>query len=131
VKIYRAMTPDADGLPHVGRSARQLGVRTFDRLPHNDVRAATPDDIVNPREGMSAAPNNPANLTKNRRPPQVNGGTGKDPVWEIDTEDLGPELEYVQDKPTHGVVGAKEPMTLAELEQALAATRARWIRVIG
>ena len=35
-------------------------------------------------DGMSAAPNDPANLGKNRRPPQVNGGTGKDPVWEIE-----------------------------------------------
>ena len=57
--------------------------------------------------------------------------TGKDPVWEIDTDDLGPSLQYVQDQPTHGVVGPKRPMTLAELEQALAATRAQWVRVIG
>jgi hypothetical protein len=63
--------------------------------------------------------------------PQVNGGTGKDPVWEIDTDDLGPNLRYVQDKPTQGAVGPKQPMTLAESEQALAATRARWVRVIG
>ena len=131
MKIYRAMTPDTDGLPRVGRSARQLGVRPLDRLPHNDVSAANPGDTVNPGEGMSAAPNDPANLGKNRRPPQLKGGMGKDPVWEIDTADLGLNLEYVQDKPTHGVVAARVPMTLAELEQALAATRARWLRVIG
>jgi hypothetical protein len=65
------------------------------------------------------------------RHPQANGGTGKDPVWEIDTDDLGPSLLYVQDKPAHGVVGPRQPMTLAELEQALAATPARWVRVIG
>ena len=86
MKIHRAMTPDTDGLPQVGRSARQLGVRPLDRLPHDDVSAATADDRVEPGEGMSAAPNDAANLGKNRRPPQVNGGTGKDPVWEIDTE---------------------------------------------
>ena len=131
MKIYRAMTPDADGLPQVGRSARQLGVRPLDRLPHNDVSATSLEDLVNPGEGMSAAPNDPANLGKNRRPPQVNGGTGKDPVWVIDTAELGPKLEYLQDKPTHGVVGPNVPMTLQDLEQALAATRARWLRVIG
>jgi hypothetical protein len=125
------MIPAMDGLPQVGHSARQLGVRPLDRLPHNDVSAATPDDRVNPGEGMSAAPADPAHLPKNRRPSHVNGGTGKDPVWEIDTEELGPKLQYIQDKPTHGVVGPKEPMTLEQLEEALAATRARWVRVIG
>jgi hypothetical protein len=131
VKIYRAMTQDTDGLPQVGRSARQLGVRPGDQVPHNDVNAANPGDVVPSGEGMSAAPDDPANLPKNRRPPQVNGGTGKDPVWEIDTDDLGPNLQYYQDRPTHGVVGVKAPMTLDEFEQALAATRARWVRVIG
>ena len=131
VKIYRAMTPDADGMPQVGQSARQLGVRPLDRLPHNDVGAAAAEDTVNPGEGMSVAPNDPANLTKNRRPPQVNGGTGKDPVWELDTDDLGPTLEFVQGKPTHGVVGTKVPLPLAEYEQALEAIRSNWVRVIG
>jgi len=131
VKIYRAMIADADGLPQVGRSARQLGVRTRDRLPHNDVKASNPDDPVIPGEGMSAAPHDPANLGKNRRPPQVNGGTGKDPVWEIDAGALGPDLQFVQDKPTHGFVGPGRAMTLAEYERALAATRTMWVRVIG
>ncbi len=123
MKSYRAMTPDSDGPPQVGQSACQLGVRPLDRLPHNDVSAAAPDDPVTPGEGMSAAPHDPANLPRNRRPPQVNAGTGKDPVWELDTDDLGPDLQYAQDGPTDGVVGPKQPMTLAMLEQALAATR--------
>jgi hypothetical protein len=80
---------------------------------------------------MSAAPNDAANLPKNRRPPQVNGGTGKDAVWEIDTDDLGPNLRYYQERPTHGVIGVNVPMTLDEFEQELEATRARWVRVIG
>jgi hypothetical protein len=131
VKIYRAKIADTDGLPQIGRSARQLAIRPLGRLPHSDVSAAMADDLVNPGEGMSAAPADPANLPKNRRPSQVNGGTGKDPVWEIDTDDLGPKLQYLQDKPTHGVLCSKQPIPLAELEQALAATRARWVRVIG
>lgn len=131
MKIYRAMSRDSDGLPQVGRSARKLGVRTLDWLPHNDVNAVLPDDMVVPREGLSVAPHDPANLPTNRRPPQVNGGVGKDPVWEIDTDDLGDDLEFVQDSPSHGIVGAKSPITLSELEQALTATRPRWVRVIG
>jgi hypothetical protein len=125
------MTPDTDGMPILGRSARQLGVRALDQAPHNDVSAENPNDPVHPGEGMSAAPDDPANLPKNRRPVQVNRGTGRDPVWEFDTDQLGPDLEYVRDKPRHGVVGPKAPMTLAAFEQALAATRSGWVRVIG
>ena len=80
---------------------------------------------------MSAAPDDPANLSKNRRPPQVNGGIGKDPVWEIDTNDLGPELQFNRDKPTHGLIEPANPMTLAEYEQALEAIRAKWVRHTG
>src|SRR5437868_1722949 len=109
------MTPGTDGFPLVGRSARQLGVRTLDSEPHNDVNAVMPGDRVSPGEGMSAAPENPTNLPKNRRPPQLLGGIGKDPVWEIDSDELGPALEFFQDKPTHGVLAAKVPMTLDEL----------------
>ena len=80
---------------------------------------------------MSTAPNDPANLAKNRRPPQINGGIGKDPVWEIDTNDLGTELQFNQDKPTHGTVEGAQPMTFDEYEQALVATRAKWVQFIG
>jgi hypothetical protein len=80
---------------------------------------------------MSVAPDDPANLAKNRRPPQVNGGRGKDPVWEIDTDELGPDLQFHQDKPTHGTITPARPMTLDEYEAVLAATRLKWIRHAG
>jgi hypothetical protein len=79
---------------------------------------------------MSVAPKDPANLPKNRRPASL-GGTGKDPVWEIDDTDLGEDLQCSQDTSTHGVVEVKVEMTLDEYEQALAATRGKWRRVIG
>jgi hypothetical protein len=80
---------------------------------------------------MSVAPLDPANLPKNRRPRAVNNGTGKDPVWEIDSDDLGPDLRFNQDKPRHGLIEPARPMTFAEYEQALAATREKWVRHIG
>lgn len=131
MKLYRAMTPDVDGLPQLGRSARKLGVRTLDRAPNNDVAAVGSADIVRSGKGMSVAPNDPANLAKNRRPPQVNGGSGPDPVWVLDTDDLGPDLNFNQDKPTHGLIEPARPMTLAEYERALEATRDKWVRHIG
>ncbi|HET6576574.1 MAG TPA: hypothetical protein VFG68_23450 [Fimbriiglobus sp.] len=131
MKLYRAMIPDADGLPQLGRSARQFGVRLLDRFPNNDVDAASEADTLQPGKGVSVAPDDPAYLAKNRRPPQVNGGIGKDPVWVIDTNDLGPDLFFLRDKPTHGVIGPTRLMTLAEYEFALAGVRSKWVRYIG
>jgi len=127
VKLYRAMAPDIDGLPQVGRSARKLGVRALDQAPHNDVDAADATDIVTPGKGMSVGPNDPANLIPLRRP-IVLGGRCKDPAWEIDTDNLGPDLQFTQDSPKHGLIEPARPMTLAEFEQALTATRDKWVR---
>ncbi len=131
MKLYRAMRTAADGLPEVGPTARTLGVRTGDRAPHHDVAAILPTDTVAPDAGgMSVAPNDPANLPKNRRPASM-GGTGSDPVWEIDDSELGAELRFSQDSVTHGVIEVKDETTLDEYEHALAATRDKWRRVIG
>ena len=131
MKLYRAMKAATDGLPEVGPTARTLGVRRGDSTPHNDVTAIAPADPVSPGTGgMSVAPNDPANLPRNRRPASL-GGTGRDPVWEIDDTDLGADLNFNQDSTTHGVVEIKGEMTLDEYEQALAATRDKWRRVIG
>jgi hypothetical protein len=131
VKLYRAMTPAADGLPQVSRSARSLGVRTPDESNRPDVTATDPADIIQPGTGgMSTAANDPANLPPLRRPTAL-GGTGKDPVWELDTDDLGPDLQARQDGKTHVLIEPARAMTLDEFEQALTATRAKWVRHTG
>ena len=131
MKLYRAMTPAPDGLPQVGRSARSLGVRTSNVSTNPDVTATDPAEIIQPGTGgMSVAPNDAAILPTLRRTP-VLGGKGKDPVWEIDTDDLGPDLQFRQDSRTHGLIEPVRPMTLDEYEQALAATRAKWVRHTG
>ena len=127
--LYRAMTPDpSDGLPSVGPSARKLGVRGLESAPNDDVPALAPGDIVHPgNKGMSVAPDDPTNLTERRRPMSL-GGLGKDPAWSIDDAQLGPDLGFYPDAndPRHGVIGPARPMTRAEYEAALAATRAAW-----
>jgi hypothetical protein len=45
---------------------------------------------------MSVAPHSLENLPARRRPPE-HGGTGKDPIWELDVTDLGEELVYRED----------------------------------
>jgi hypothetical protein len=123
--LFRSMREAADGFAEAGPSGRLLGVRPGDAACP-DVPAVNPADMVSPgKGGMSVAPHDPLNLVKHRRPASL-AGTGQDPVWRIDLNDLGPDLEFRPDRAGHGLIEPKRPMTLQEFEQALAATRQRW-----
>jgi hypothetical protein len=117
------MKTGRDALPESERTARTLGVR-----PAIDIPVAEDGSVVGGHGGMSVAPGSPANLPAHRRPP-AHGGTGKDPVWEIEVMDLGDELVYREDPLMPGVHGFIEParrMMLEEYESALLATRRAW-----
>jgi hypothetical protein len=124
-RLFRSMKDDGTGSPAIGTDARSLGVR-----PGVDVLALAPQDVVAPGQGgMSVAPDSALNLRPYRRPPAY-GGIGRDPVWEIGSDDLGPDLVYRPDPRDtgHGVVEPVRPMTLADYLAALAATGPRWQR---
>jgi hypothetical protein len=117
------MRKGRDEKPEVGRSARTLGVR-----PGVDILVEPDGTVTGGTGGMSVAPDAPANLPSHRRPPE-HGGTGKDPVWEIDTAELEEALDYRADPLQPGAHGFIEPsrrMTLEDHEHALAATREMW-----
>ena len=121
--LYRSMNEARDGKPEVGRSARTLGVR-----PGIDILVGPDCTVVGRAGGMSVAPESRVNLPRHRLPPE-DGGTGKDPVWEIGTADLGADLTYREDPLQPGVHGFVEPsrtMTLEDYDRALAATREAW-----
>src|SRR5437870_13410912 len=100
MRLYRSMKEAADGFPAVGPSSRLLGVRPGN-APTPDVLAVAPSDPVLPGQGgMSVVPDDPANLPRHLRPASL-GGTGRDPVWYIETDDLGPNLVFRQDRATH------------------------------
>lgn len=125
MRLFRSMKEETDGMPAVGPSARLLGVRPGD-APIPDVLAIHPTDQVLPDDGgMSVAPDDPMRLLKHRRPPSV-GGIGQDPVWYIEIGELGADLQFRQDRPTHGVIEPARPMTLQDFEDALARTRPDW-----
>jgi hypothetical protein len=125
MRLFRSMKEDSEGRPSVGPSGRMLGVRPGNS-PTPDVLAVQATDLVLPNQGgMSVTPHDPMHLLKHRRPPSL-GGTGQDPVWYIEIDELGPELQFRQDSPTHGVVEPVQPMTLQEYQDALASTRAPW-----
>jgi hypothetical protein len=125
MRLYRSMTEAPDGLPTTGPSGRLLGVRPGNAATP-DVLAVNPSDLVLPGHGgMSVAPDDPLNLQRHRRPAAL-GGIGRDPVWYIETDELGPDLEFRQDRPGHGLIEPKRAMTLDEFQVALAALRPHW-----
>ena len=125
MKLFRSMKEDVTGLPMIGQSGRKLGVRLGDD-PTSDVTAIQDSDLVFPNQGgMSVAPDDPMHLLRHRRPQSL-GGTGLDPVWSLETNDLEPNLQFRQDSSTHGVIEPLQAMTLQQYQAALSATRTRW-----
>jgi hypothetical protein len=120
--VYRAMREHTDGGPMVGPTARTLGVRPGDDIPvvGGRVRPGT--------GGMSVAPDGPTQLPNHRRPPKF-GGSGKDPVWEINLNSLGDDLIFHQDKPKHGLFEPAREMSIDEFQQALADLAPKWIQL--
>lgn len=128
MKIFRAMAVDADGRPQVGPSARKLGVRGLEAGRNADVPVADPTDVVTPGSGgMSVAPHSATNLPPLRRPATL-GGSGRDPVWVLETDDLETDLRFRQDSGTHGLIEPATDMTRDEYEAALARTREKWVQ---
>jgi hypothetical protein len=120
--VYRAMREAPAGGPMIGPTARTLGVR-----PNVDIPLAAGQ--VQPNTGgMSVAPDSPTNLHPLRRPP-AHGGLGKDPIWAIRLDQLGGDLQFRQDSPTHGLIEPARDMSLDDLQQALAQTRPYWVKL--
>ena len=126
-ELFRSMKEEA-ALPLIGDTARTLGVRPG-APPDGDILIGL-DGMVRPNSGgMSVAPRTPFNLPAIRRP-RLLLGTGKDPVWGIHREVLGPELLVDQDTPTHATVQPARAMSIINYRRALAETRERWLKVV-
>jgi hypothetical protein len=129
MRVCRGMREDSDGLPKLGPTTRTLGVRP-DSL-FGDI-IVTKGGLVFPGTGgMSVSPWPPENIEEHRRPKEF-GGTGKDPVWEMDTDDLPEELRYQSDPAkadVHGFIAPARWMHLSEYQRTLHGTRNLWTRV--
>ena len=75
---------------------------------------------------MSVAPYTPENLPLHRKPKYL-GGTGKDPVFQIDVKKLPLGLNYRQDKPNHGNIEPAFPMPYDLYRTLLSSTKLLWI----
>ena len=125
---FRAMTPDIDGLPLVGRSARRLSVR----VPQ-DVTPNAAGDVLPGTGGMSVAPDSVWNLPHHRRPRGLErGSTGpsQDYVFSIAPRSLEGHGLVARPDPAahmvHAFVEPTRPVPLDAFERALTATRSNW-----
>jgi len=121
------MTPDGDGLPKVGPSARTLGVRPF-----VDIQPDAKGHVHPGQGGMSVSPDSIWNIPDHRRPRGIgNGSTGhpNDHVFAI--AKVSAELSIRPDplRPaTHAFIEPSETVLLVKFEASLAGTRPDWQR---
>lgn len=112
-----------DGLPLVGTTARYLAVR-----PNVDIPVDR-DGFVGPGTGgMSVSPPPITNLHPLRLP-RAAGGFGRDPVFEVETDDLPEALAYrpdPDDPERHGFIEPISRMPFEGYESAVRATRELW-----
>jgi hypothetical protein len=109
---------EANGKPKVGRSARLLEVRIGIDIDNEEISKDWLDDqgylrpeaeskftgvlvvvAVRSTKGMSTSLSIES-LPAFRRPTAF-GGTGRDPLWQIEDSNIGGDLEAVQDSATH------------------------------
>lgn len=147
VKLYYRGMAEANGKPKVGRSARLLGVRPgididVEHMPRDwldeqgYLRPESERNLLSDQpvavairntKGMSVSLSIES-LPAFRRPVAF-GGTGKDPLWQIDDSKISGDLEAVQDSPTHISILPRATMLLEKYETALANTRNDWEKV--
>jgi hypothetical protein len=146
VKLYYRGMAEKDGKPKIGRSGL-LGVRLgididverffrdwFDeqgyllpeaeRNPSGNIVAAA----ISNNKGMSVSLSIES-LPEFRRPAFF-GGTGLDPLWQIEDSKISGVLQAVQDSATHVSILPRITMLLEKYESALGNTRDDWKKVL-
>lgn len=145
-KLYYRGMVEENGKPKIGRSARLLGVRPgididVEQMPRNyldDQGYLHPETERKPTgelvavairniKGMSTSLSI-ENLPAFRRPAKF-GGTGRDPLWQIEDSQIAGDIEAVQDSATHVSIMPRTTMLLERYEGALTKTQELWKRV--
>ncbi|NET58018.1 MAG: hypothetical protein F6K47_18250 [Symploca sp. SIO2E6] len=145
-KLYYRGMAEQNGKPKIGRSARLLGVRpnidiNIEQMPSGCIdeqgyllpeakRKYQGENIVvaiKNTKGMSVSLSIES-LPAFRKPAKF-GGTGRDPLWQIDNDKITGDLKAVQDSPTHVSILPRVTMLLEKYELALAQTQDDWEKV--
>jgi hypothetical protein len=146
VKLYYRGMAEQNNRPKIGRSARLLGIRpgidiNIEQMPigyldeqgyllPESQRKITGELVtvaINDTKGMSVSISIEG-LPAFRKPARF-GGTGKDPLWQIDNNIITGDLQAVQDSPTHVSILPRVTMSLERYEAALTNTQKHWARV--
>lgn len=128
MEYFRAMQPDSDDRPLVGRSGRTLGVRVPQDIGPDQAA------MVHPAQGgMSVAPETLWNVPNHRRPRGLgSGSTGPlgDRIYAIDTRAIQERGLAARPDPAapnrHAFVEPSKSMSLDRYERALVSTRPSW-----
>jgi hypothetical protein len=145
-KLYYRGMAEQNSKPKIGRSARLLGVRpnidiNIEQMPvgyldeqgyllaksEHEIRGEFVTVAIRDHKGMSVSLSIDG-LPDFRKPPKF-GGTGKDPLWQIDDSYITGDLEAIQDSATHVSILPRTTMSLAKYEAALANTQNCWERI--
>lgn len=146
VQLYYRGMAEQNGKPRIGRSARFLGVRPNVDIDIEQMPAGCIDErgYLRPEAERECTGETVAVAIKNAkgmsvslsieglpafRKPANFGGTGRDPLWQIDDTKIPGDLEAVQDSPTHVSILPSATMLLEKYEAALANTQNDWERV--
>ena len=131
--IYRGMLEE-NGLPKVGNSPKELGVRVPPD-PNPDIQPDAAGNVHPPTllssRGMSCAPR-VQDLPFHRRPAHWSGTQSQMDfqVWQIAEGDLGSDLMAFRDSARHITIGPARTLTLDQFRAALAGTQSKWTLVI-
>ena len=142
---YRGMAKE-NGKPKVGCSARLLGVRPgidieTEQMPRDwlDERGYLKPEVERNSSGESVtlAIRSTKGMSTSLvieslpvfRRPAAFGGTGKDPLWQIEDSKITGDLEAVQDSLTHVSIIPRTTMLLEKYKIALANTQNDWEKV--
>ncbi len=145
-KLYYRGMAEQNGKPKTGRSARLLGVRpnidiNIEQMPigYLDEQGYLLPESQRKTQGefLTVAIRNTKGMSVSlsieglpafRKPSQF-GGTGKDPLWQIDDSIITGDLIPIQDSPTHISILPRVTMSLEKYEAALTHTQKYWERV--
>lgn len=147
VRIYYRGMATMDGKPKLGRSARLLGVRPgvdidvsymlqdwLDAQGYLHPEAERNDSGVEVEVAIRNTKGMSTSLSIEGLPlfrkPKAFGGTGRDPLWQIDSKYINEDLEAVQDSATHVSIMPRVTMLLERYEAALAETQNYWRKVV-